>query len=371
MLPPNYLAHLPDEIMEYFQNAEQAIIEDIARRIAKMASITDTAEWQMVKLRELSAAQQNIITELTKATKLSGQQLIDLFNDAAVKTLHADDAIHKAAGYSPIPLAQNQFMQDLIWAGMQKTSGTFYNLTMTTAQTATQQFERILDAGHLRLTSGAFSYQEVVKWGIKELTQKGVASITYPTGHTDYLDTAYRRATLTGLNQTALQLQVRRMQEVGTEFVIVTSHAGARPAHALWQGQVFQLVGNDKYPNFYGVTGYGTGAGLGGWNCRHSFYPYYPGVTTDADSTDYLESLNSVTVDGKKISLYDALQMQRNIERTIRKWKREYSGLDAAGVDAMQAKQKILAWQAKQRGFLKETGLHRDYFRERAGKQFQ
>ncbi|MFV0351421.1 MAG: phage minor capsid protein [Oscillospiraceae bacterium] len=371
MLSPDFIEHLPDEVMEYFQNAERAIIEDIARRISKMGAVTDTAEWQMVKLRELSTAQQNIIAELTTATNMSQQQLIDLFNDAAVKTLRADDTLHTAAGYSPIPLAQNQYMQDLIWAGLKKTNGTFRNLTLTAAQTASQQFESVLDAGHMKLASGAFSYQEVIKQGIKELAQKGIASISYPSGHTDYLDVAFRRATLTGLNQTALQLQERRMQEVGAEFVETTAHAGARPSHAAWQGQVFQLVGNDKYPNFADATGYGTGAGLGGWNCRHGFYPFYPGISKPSNSPEYLDSLNTatVTIDGKKVSLYDAQQMQRGIERNIRKWKRESAGLDAAGLDSSDANAKIKEWQTKQRDLIHQTGLQRDYFRERAGKQ--
>lgn len=69
------------------------------------------------------------------------------------------------------------------------------------------------------------------------------------------------------------------------------------------------------------------------------------------------------------MSLYDATQQQRHIECNIRRWKRETDALDAAGLDNSAAKSKVRAWQARQRDFINQTGLRRDYFRERAGKQ--
>lgn len=43
--------------------------------------------------------------------------------------------------------------------------------------------------------------------------------------------------------------------------------------------------------------------------------------------------------------------------------------MSAVGLDGSAAKDKVREWQARQRDFIKQTGLTRDYFRERAGKQ--
>ena len=107
---------------------------------------------------------------------------------------------------------------------------------------------------------------------------KDMKYITYPTGHKDTLEVAVRRAVLTGVSQTSAKLQLARADEMGCEFVEVTAHAGARPSHAEWQGKVFHRGGavtrdGVRYEDFERATGYGTGPGLGGWNCRHSFYP--------------------------------------------------------------------------------------------------
>lgn len=372
MLTFRQLDDLPDAVVDIVAAAEQEIINDMARRIAKAGAVTETTQWQLSRLEAVGAERDYILQQLTRALGMSEEQLILLFDEAATRTLAVDDRLYRAAGYDPLPLAENTYMQQLIRAGLTKTLGEYSNLTRTTAATATQQFENALDLAHEKITSGAFSYQDAIKAGIQSLTRNGLAVIQYPTGWVDYLDVAFRRATLTGVNQTAAEVQLRRMDEMETDLVETTAHHGARPSHAVWQGKWFSRSGqSDKYPDFYAATGYGTGPGLCGWNCRHSFFPVIEGMSDPAYSTEKLRELNNrtVTYDGEEMSLYDATQRQRYIERKIRRWKREANAMDAARLDSSAARGKVREWQAAQRDFISQTGLTRDYFRERAGKQ--
>jgi hypothetical protein len=76
----------------------------------------------------------------------------------------------------------------------------------------------------------------------------------------------------------------------------------------------------------------------------------------------------TVTYQGKEMSVYEATQIQRSIERQIRKWKRRESALDAAGQiyssEGVQALNKVDYYQKVMRGFIRETGLTRDRVRE-------
>lgn len=372
MLTFRQLDDLPDSVLDIITATEREIINDMARRIAKVGAVTETTQWQLARLEAVGAERDYILHHLNRALDMSEQQLIRLFDEAATRSLAVDDAIYRAAGYNPQPLADNAYMQQLIRAGLTKTLEEYRNLTLTTAATATQQFENALDLAYHKVTSGGFSYQQAIRDGIRTLTRKGIAAIQYPTGWVDYLDVAFRRATLTGVNQTAAEVQLRRMDEMGTDLVETTAHHGARPTHALWQGRWFSRSRKpSKYPDFYEHTGYGTGPGLCGWNCRHSFFPVIEGLSDRAYSIDKLRELNNrtVTVDGEKMSLYDATQQQRYYERQIRRWKREESAMSAAGLDSSAAKSKVREWQAAQRDFIDQTGLTRDYFRERAGAQ--
>ena len=62
---------------------------------------------------------------------------------------------------------------------------------------------------------------------------------------------------------------------------------------------------------------------------------------------------------------YEASQRQRQIERNIRKYKREYLALDAAGKPTDGAAAKLAKWQSLQKDFIKQTGMKRQYNRER------
>ena len=145
----------------------------------------------------------------------------------------------------------------------------------------------------------------------------------YDSGKTDQLDVAVRRAVVTGIGKTCCDMQLGLAAEMDCGLVEVSSHLGARPSHAEWQGKIYSLTPNHpKYPYFYEATGYGTGDGLGGWNCRHSFFPYFEGLSLAANAPTFSKAEN--------LTEYNNTQTQRSLERSIRKSKRELAGIDSA-----------------------------------------
>ncbi|MDL2214418.1 phage minor capsid protein [Clostridia bacterium OttesenSCG-928-O13] len=376
MNSPDYNGHIPDELLPIFTKAEADILRRMAKRLADLKGITGSSAYWIYRMQELGRTYDEIVDLLLDATDMSRDALIDLLNDAGVKTLRTDDAIHRAAGGNPTPLAESPALQNIIWGGYAATMGTLTNMCYSAAWYGTEQFAAVLDTAWFQVSSGLLTYDQAIKVGITELARSGIAAVEYisESGHhtLNYLDTVVRRAVLSGVNKTACDLQMARMSEMGCMFVETTAHLGARPSHALWQGRIFQLVGSDLYPNFYTETGYGTGAGLGGWNCRHGFYPYYPGISEPANDAAMLIRLDtmSMLVNGEPMSYYDTTQAQRYNERTIRAWKRRAEMLEAAGEDNTDALAKVAEWQARQRSLIAETGLRRDYKRERAGRQY-
>lgn len=365
MLTPNYLDKLPDRVVKLYSELEIRILEDMSRRIVKMDQLTDTAQWQLWRLEQIGAEREFIQYHLERLTGKTQGELNEIFQEAGEEALYFDDTIYRAAGLSPSAISTNKVLQNIIAAGLRKTNRLFENLTSTTANTATRQFENALDAAYMDVVSGAFSYQEAIKKAIKTLSRSGIDAIYYPTGHVDKMDVAVRRAVLTGVNQTAAEMQLARMDEMGCDLVETTAHVGARPSHSVWQGKVFSRSGRSKqYPPF-SETGYGTGAGLCGWNCRHSFYPFFAGLSREAYSRKELSEINhkSVIYNGIKLSYYEATQAQRYIERKIREWKREYMALDAAGLDTSESSARLAMWRSRQDDFLKQTGLRKDNFR--------
>jgi len=366
VLTPEYLTAVPDRLVDLYAQVEADILADMASRINGYDMFIPAAQHQLQMLEEMGCLREDIVRKLQQVTGKSHAELSAIMQEAGVETLRVDDAIYRAAGLTPSPLTASRTMQQILQTGLQKTGGLFDNLTKTTAATATRQFERALDRAYMQITSGAFSPDVAIKNAIKDLCGQGVTVIEYPSGHRDTMEVAVRRATVTGVNQTALAMQEARADEMGCDLVEVTAHAGARPSHAEWQGKIYSRSGRSReYRDFVSVTGYGTGAGLGGWNCSHSFKPYFEGMPRTY-SKELLQEYNSTPYEYNGVSMteYDALQRQREIERNIRRWKREQSTLSAIGADTSQANGCLRWWNETRNDFLEQTGLKRQATRE-------
>lgn len=359
MLRPKYIERLPDALIALYAQAESDILVDMARRISTYDYWIPAANWQYKKLIEMGNFHSYVMKALSSRTKKSEAELLRLMQAAGAEALRFDIGIYREHDLDPPPLAASKTLQAVLKSGLAKTAGTFQNLTKTTARTASQQFERALDRAYMQITSGAFDRGAAVRTAVKDLAKQGLTAIHYPSGHRDTIEVAVRRAVVTGVNQTALQLQLVLADEMGCDLVETSAHGGARPTHAAWQGQVFSRSGKAKgYPPF-SDTGYGSGAGLGGWNCRHSFFPYFEGSprTYTSDALKKLEE-KSYTYNGNAMTEYEATQNQRYIERKIRRWKRENVAMSAAGMDATESAVKVRMWQQTQHDFLRQTGLN-------------
>ena len=290
MLSDQFYRDAERAIAELYGSLEDDIIRDIARRIVKNDGMTDTAVWQSAKLQEAGLVYDDVIAEIAKVSGKAEKEIKKLFREASVEALAYDDQIYQLAGIQTAELKQSPALLKVLEAGFLKTSGLLHNLTMTTANMTQVAYINACDTAYMQIASGAFAPQTAIKNAVIQASKTG-AFVLYPTGHRDRLDVAIRRATLTGLTQTTQQLQWQRMDDLEVDLVEVSAHAGARPSHAAWQGRIYSRSGRSgKYPDFVSSTGYGSGAGLGGWNCRHSFYPYFDGISQPAYSEQYLQN---------------------------------------------------------------------------------
>ena len=363
MLPPSYLDAMPDAFVQLAQQVEDEILQDVARRIGKMGTLTETANWQLWRYQQTEAVRENVVKLLARYSGKSEATIRRLLKEAATEAMEREDAIYYHYGLDPTPFEESAALNNLLTAGARQTCGTWRNLTATTANTVSGAFERTLDVAWGKVSTGAFDYKTAVKQAVDSLADD-MPEITYPSGHTDTLEVAARRAVLTGVNQTAGKLQEARMDEMNVEFVETSAHGGARPSHAEWQGRRFHRGGavdylGKHYPDFEQATGYGTGAGLCGWNCRHTFFAVFPELGDPPTWTEEsLQELNARNIEynGKLYTQYEINQMQRARERNVRKWKKRYLAESAAGSDTTDSAVRLRAARQSLAEFTQATG---------------
>ena len=332
-LTPTQLDKLPEPMIQLMSELQDEIISDICRRIKKTSLLTPTAEWQLVKANQLTMSSQEVKRRIAAKLKISEKAVKELYTDAVRTAIREDEKIYRFAMSDGIVsgdyrekltnYTRSVAFSNALKKGLKNTNGLMRNLTNSAAAAANRQLSDALDLAHLEVASGAFTPQEAVFKAVKKLGADGIKCVNYKSGRTDQLDVAVRRAVVTGIGKTCGDLQLGLADEMDCQLVEVSSHLGARPSHAEWQGRIYSLVrGHPKYPYFYDATGYGTGDGLCGWNCRHSFFPYFEGLSRPANEPTFSLAENA--------QVYADTQKQRGYERAIRKSKRELAALDGA-----------------------------------------
>lgn len=373
-LTPEYLQGLPEELENLTMQFEADIIADISRRIAKAGMITDTAEYQLLLLKQMGASSDYLEKLIARYTKQSERIVKDMVFDAAQTDSEFYENFYARTHRDYAPFEYNDYLQQLADAAVNQTLGELNNFTRSMGfsargtdgriyfKQAADVYRSAMDKAHFYAALGGMDYLSAVRMAAKEITAAGLQFVDYASGVRNHADVAARRALLTGVSQMTGKISERNAEELETDVVEVTAHAGARPDHAEWQGQWYSLTGRDKrYPLLAEVTGYGRVDGLKGANCRHDFYPVIPGISERAYTDEQLRNIDPppVTIDGKTYTYYEAQQKQRAYERAIRKTKREIIAADASGdKDMLTAKSVLLRRQKDAYGkFSKDAGL--------------
>ena len=374
-----------DRIIALYQQLEDDILSAVIRRILKMGYVSEASKHQLEVLQAAGLLYDDIVQLIADRTDACTAQVKALFEDAGVQTVAIDNSLHEAAGALPIDIRQDSSTRQVLEAGYKKTLGTMRNLVSTTATQTQTAFIQTCDRIYMQVSSGAFSYQEAIMNALRALADTG-ATVSYPTEHTDRMDVAVRRCVLTGVSQTAAAVSLRQAEDAGCYLMEITAHSGASPDHAKWQGQLVSLTGKDVGKTIDGLKvwslsgiGYGSGEGFKGWNCRHNWHAYYPGLSTPNYTLEELKKLDEpcISYNGKLYTEYEVSQMQRAQERRVRAWKRRcvtaQEGVNSATDEATRATAQaefdrsaryLKANEAKLKDFCRQTGQDRDRFRE-------
>lgn len=365
MLKPSYLLHATEPAEEIAGQIHTDILNRIIKRILLRFSrgdnyiLTALDKWQLETMQEAGYLLEDIQKEIAAATGLMQAEIAQAMEDAGVRALEYDDAIYRAAGLDPVPLTQSPELVRVMQRDYEATVGEWKNFTRIMATASQQTYIRVCDEAYHKAMTGTVSVSQAVREAINELVKSGV-EVVYPSGRKDTIETATARAVRTGISQASAHIQIARMDEMDVDLVLVSSHLGARPNHAEWQGKVYSWNGGD-YPDFISSTGYGTVTGLCGANCRHSFGPYFEGMSNPYETYDSEENLKA----------YETEQRQRTLERRVRDTKREVMNIDTARTAAQGSFKDVFEndYQRKATLLQKQNAAYNQYCKENGLKK--
>ena len=388
-MTPQEMEKLPKPLEKTISKLELEVMGEVVDRIKKAYEIAPVGEHMLDRLTVLDRSSSNI-KKLLKEKLEQANIDIDKIYDKAVE---ADYITHKdlftKAGREYLAYEDNEWLKQLVNATREQTKEElkpFENITRTTGFKIVQNgklvftplsdyFAKSLDKSLIGIASGAYTYSQAIGSVIDEMTNSGLRVVNYASGHTDRVEVAVRRALMTGVAQMTNQINESNAKKLNTDYFEVDWHPGARNKgvgienHQAWQGKVYSKQ------EMITVCGEGDILGFAGINCYHIKWPFIKGISKRKYTDEWLEEQNKKEntpkeFNGKDYTVYDALQYQRKLERTIRKLKQDVILLSRAEADkdVLIAKQsKLQSVKALYAEFSKAMGLPQQLERWRVG----
>lgn len=369
MLTPDFLNYLEfNDVIKIYEQLNIDITADIITRIAQGEEITEVSRKQLEILKETNGTE--IFNEALEKTSLLTAQtkeaLKKTFETMAKEDIQGYKELYEYRN-KPFKLSENQYKK--LNQGLKQTNRVLRNFTNTIAFQSKQAYIDTIDKAYMKVVSGAFDYTSAINSAVDELAQKGI-TLKDKKGRNIQLEVAVRRNVMSGIRETANNLDRDIEEELGCDGYEVTAHTGARPEHAEAQGKQYAL--NKKDSKKYGVGLWKDVEDL--WqeyNCRHSYFGIILGISEPQYDKKELSEMNNakVILNGQEVPYYEATQKQRQLENAIRKQKRTVEILDKANKDSTVARSQLRKLQQNYTEFCKETGLEKDYSRMRVSKQ--
>ena len=362
---------------------EDDILREIAAQLSRDGDISDTSKWRIRQLARAGRFDKRAAAIIAGYSEAEDGQAMDAVLTAAETEMgYLDNAVQaaNAAGlseyFSDIPAEtsamnaakafQRQAASDLnlVNTVMGYKAGSAYVNAVNAIYRDTAESRQgaldIMGKGAAKAVSGQMSLQEATRKTIRELAQKGIPTFVDKRGR-EWSPEAYVMMDMRStLGNTARAAQDARCDQYGINLIEVSSHMGARPLCAAYQGRIFSRdgskgvttdgAGGKIYYTPLSETSYGQPAGLFGINCGHVQYPFVPGINFQR-YFPYPKEEND--------RRYMQFQQQRAMERGIRAAKRECMMLQEVGdTEGLQkASLRLRNQREKYKAYCKETGL--------------
>lgn len=252
-----YLANLPEPLMEIYRQLEDDIFKYICGQFRATGDANEKAIELIRQLQRGGLPLKEIEKRIRKALNLSEAEFDRIFDGAIERNrAYYGDTLDKVGLLTTSARTAALTAQEAaIYA---QTLGELRNITQSLGfavpglggkvipGTIQETYTRILDVALVKVQSGATNYNGAIREAIDSLAMSGLQWIDYPTGWHNRVEVAARRAVMSGVGQLCDKYSEALREEIGTEYVEVSAHRGARDKgvgpmnHRAWQGKIFR-----------------------------------------------------------------------------------------------------------------------------------
>ena len=391
MLSENTIDNLVQPIVTRQESINTYVLAKIATSVREIGEISPSEINRMKLLVDMGVNIREMNKELARLSNMQVKDIKSLIKTVAIKTNIDAKPLYDYRHKSFIPYDKNKKLQSFVRIVGDRTAGTYENISHSRAtgflvrdlkypgtlkfQPIEDTYRSVIDEAIQSVQSG-LDYRTAMRKTLKQLADSGIRRLSWDSGYTQRLDTAVRRNILEGIRAIQQATEDAIGEEIGADGKELSVHINCALDHEPFQGHQLtnenweKLQNSEDFEDVDGQKFSGVERIIGIWNCRHIARSIIVGVTKPLYTKEKLQQFikdnheGYVLPNGKRITLYECTQMQRQMETKIRYAKDEQIVFQNAGnIGAAKiARQKVVELQKEYYKFSKDCGLpvHKD-----------
>lgn len=366
---------LIEPLIEIYQNIELDLIKHIAShfKLYEPIGFKNSMEWYIKKVEELGGLNQEAIEIISKQTQISKKKIIKMLKDAGISTVDLE-VVNKLNDIRDYKIDIDKLINSPpfinIFNNSYKDIDGIFRMIKTNALEGTKSaYMNVLNQAYIEVQSGVSDYNSAIRKALTNMANQGitVASYKQKSGKVIHygIESCVRRDVLTAVVKCTNNASTQFAKDMKAEYYEVSQHLGARVTnthdykdHSWWQGKIYKIDGSTKeYPNYQESCNEGDVQGIGGANCRHIKWAFFPGISVP-------KNIEISPEENRKI--YELNKQQNSYEKTIRDYRRQIEvAKESDDADKLNLyKDKLKAVDKEYNDFCKENNLKRRFARE-------
>lgn len=349
-----YLDGLIEQLRKRAEDVNTFWLKSIGKRIRELKHLDPSDAAGIAAIRNDT----QLIADILDAVQSVGNDTVEdaktLLRTAARLSMEAS------------PVAQGLALDSWISGVAEATQGRLQNISNTTAvgvwtsagfAAPGDAYVAAVDEIAAQMASGKYGLNTAVRQVLKRFADSGLAVVEYESGRTRSLGAAVEMNLKEATSQVYQGVQRRIGQEFGADGFEISAHWDCAPDHLDIQGRQYT---HEQYERI----NRSLARPIGTLNCRHTIYSIIIGVSEPNYSEDDLQAMKAASLrktefDGKEMTNYEASQVQRRLEREIRRQKNRSVIAASAGDDEMrrEAQMKINQLTGKYKDLSDAFGL--------------
>ena len=324
-----------ERFVRRFEEFNTEVLEEFGKTISKFEGLTPSQAHKISEQLKNGRDIDKILNDLERISESSRKDIEDLLEITAKENIDFANTYYEAKKMDKVSYEDSKQFQNLVKAVEKTTKGEFTNLSKTTALKLLKDngkplyldikkaYNEVIDRCVLAVATGQMDYQKAMYDTIKQLSSSGVKKVYYDNkGKQAYarrLDSSVRMNILDGVRQVNIGIQEQVGKEFGADGVEISAHGLCAPDHINIQGRQYSKKEFKKLNSTLTRP-------IGELNCTHFVFSIVLGISSPNYTKKQLEefereSNSKVEYQGKTYTKYEATQVQRKLETSIRQQK--------------------------------------------------